>query len=135
LTVAFAGGSVFLIDADRSDFFFAVFLLVVLAFRGVFLRVALDMGVFFLFALGLPLAFLLVAIAASSTLTCMIVAEQKGKSTGMEIRSCPEECLLSRVKRTSLLRRLLLTQSGHRGYREKAPGCVPFLTRCPVAKC
>jgi uncharacterized membrane protein len=86
--VAFAGGSVFLIDADRSDFFFAVFLLVVLAFRGVFLRVALDMGDFFLFALCLPLAFILVAIAASSTLTCMIVAEQKGKSTGMELRSC-----------------------------------------------
>jgi hypothetical protein len=102
LTAAFAGGSVLLIDADRGGifFFFAAFLLVVLAFRGVFLRLALDTGVFFLFALGLPLAFFLVAITASSTLTCMIVAEQKGKSTGRELRSCPDECLLSRVKRT-----------------------------------
>jgi hypothetical protein len=73
--VAFAGGSVFLIDADRGDIFFTAFLLIVLAFRGVFRRVALDTGAFFLFALALPLAFFLVAITASSTLTCMIVAE------------------------------------------------------------
>jgi hypothetical protein len=73
--VTFAGGSALLIDADRGDIFFPVFLLGVLAFRGVFLRVALDTGAFFLFAPALPLAFFLVAISASSTLTCMIVAE------------------------------------------------------------
>jgi hypothetical protein len=75
--VAFAGGSVFLIDADRGDTFFAVFLLVVRAFLALFLRVAaLDTGAFLLFfPLALPLAFLLVAITASSMLTCMIVAE------------------------------------------------------------
>jgi hypothetical protein len=74
--VAFAGGSVFLIDADRGETFFAVFLLVVLDFLALFLRVAaLDTGAFFLFPLALPLAFLLVAMTASSMLTCMIVAE------------------------------------------------------------
>jgi hypothetical protein len=76
LTEAFAGSSVFLIDADRGDTFFAVFLPVVLAFLALFLRVSvLDTGAFFLFPLALPLAFLFVAITASSTLTCMIVAE------------------------------------------------------------
>jgi hypothetical protein len=75
LTTAFAGGSVFLIDADRGDIFFDVFLLVVLTFRGAFLRVALGTDAFFLFALALLLAFFLFAITASSTLTCMIVAE------------------------------------------------------------
>jgi hypothetical protein len=72
--VVFAGGSVFLIDADRGDTFFAVLLLVVLAFLATFLReAALVTGAFFRFPL--PLAFLLVAITASWTLTFMIVAE------------------------------------------------------------
>jgi len=75
LTTAFAGGSIFLIDADRGDIFFDVFLLVVLTFRGAFLRVALGTDAFFLFALALLLAFFLFAITASSTLTCIIVAE------------------------------------------------------------
>jgi hypothetical protein len=48
----------------------------VLAFLAAFLRVAaLVTGAFFRFPLALPLAFLLVAITASWTLTCMIVAE------------------------------------------------------------
>jgi hypothetical protein len=76
LTAVFAVGLVFLIDADWGDTFFAVFLLVVLAFLAAFLRVAaLVTGAFFRFPLALPLAFLLVAITASWTLTCMIVAE------------------------------------------------------------
>ncbi|MGB6707511.1 MAG: hypothetical protein WBE94_20650 [Pseudolabrys sp.] len=77
MTVVFAVASVFLIDADRGDiFFFAVFLLGVLPFLAAFLRVAaLVRGAFFRFALALPLAFLLVAITASWTLICMIVAE------------------------------------------------------------
>ncbi|HEX2511384.1 MAG TPA: hypothetical protein VHK44_02180 [Xanthobacteraceae bacterium] len=67
MTVVFAVGLVFLIDADRGDTFFAVFLLVVLAFLAAFLRVAaLVTGAFFRFPLALPLAFLLVAITASS---------------------------------------------------------------------
>jgi hypothetical protein len=40
LTAVFAVDLVFLIDADRGDTFFAVFLLVVLAFLAAFLRVA-----------------------------------------------------------------------------------------------
>jgi hypothetical protein len=60
--VAFAGGSVFLIDADRGDIFFDVFLLVVLTFRGAFLRVALGTDAFFLFALALLLAFFLLPL-------------------------------------------------------------------------
>jgi hypothetical protein len=76
LTVFFAVGLVFLVDADRDDTFFAVFLLVVLAFLAAFLRVAAVVtGAFLRFPLALPLAFLLVAIAASSTLACMIVAK------------------------------------------------------------
>jgi hypothetical protein len=76
LTLVFAVGLGFLIDADRGDTFVAVFLLVVLAFLAAFLRVAaLVTGAFFRFPLALPLAFRLVAIAASWTLTCMIVAE------------------------------------------------------------
>jgi len=67
--VVFAVGLVFLNDADRGDTFFAVFLLVVLAFLAAFLRVAaLVTGAFFRFRLALLLAFLLVAIAASRTL-------------------------------------------------------------------
>ena len=75
LTAVFAVGLVFFIDADRGDTFFTVFL-VVLTFLAAFLRVAaLVTGAFFRFPLALPLVFLLVAIAASWTLTCMIVAE------------------------------------------------------------
>jgi hypothetical protein len=75
LTLVFAVGLGFLIDADRADTFVAIFLLVVLAFLAAFLRVAaLVTGAFLRFPLALPLAFLLVAIAASWTLTCMIVA-------------------------------------------------------------
>jgi hypothetical protein len=67
LTAVFAVGLVFFIDADRGDTFFAVFLLVVLTFLTAFLRVAaLVTGAFFRFPLALPLAFLLVAITASS---------------------------------------------------------------------
>jgi hypothetical protein len=65
--VVFAVGSVFLSDADWGDTFLAFFLLVVLAFLAAFLRVAaLVTGAFFRFPLALPLAFLLVAITASS---------------------------------------------------------------------
>jgi hypothetical protein len=74
--VVFAVGLVFFIDADRGDTFFAVFLRVVLTFLAAFLRVAaLATGAFVRFPRALPLAFLLVAIAASWTLTCMVVAE------------------------------------------------------------
>jgi hypothetical protein len=66
LTAVFAVGSVFLGDANWGDTFSAVFLLVVLAFLAVFLRVAaLVTGAFFRFPLALPLAFLLVGITAS----------------------------------------------------------------------
>jgi len=66
---------VLLIDAD-GDNFVVVFLLVVLAFLATFLRLAALVTVaFFRFALALPLAFLRVAIRASRTLACMIVAE------------------------------------------------------------
>jgi hypothetical protein len=74
--VVFAVGSAFLGVANRGDTFFAVFFLVVLTFLAAFLRVAaLVTRAFSRFPLALPLAFNLVAIAASWTLTRMIVAE------------------------------------------------------------
>jgi hypothetical protein len=68
LPAGFAGLAFFR-GAGRSGAFLAVFFRIVVAFLTAFLRVLLPAGIFLRRTLALPFAFLLVAIAASLTLT------------------------------------------------------------------